>query len=472
MTGVAGALRPPTRRLRLAPPPLRRRPDLVTAPRIAWRLAELLLVAVAAALLWPGDPQVLAVLIAAMSIALLSGRETRMLPGRVDDGLMRALGKLALVGVAAAIMVPAQTQGVVRVAGAAILLVAMTRIVVTRVRGRLHRGGHLLTPTLILGAGPTGQLMGRTLAGRPEYGLRPVGFVDRLAAHEELPQPWLGSPETLNQILHEHRVGCVILSFGVAQEADLVEVMRNCDAPHVRFFVLPRFFELGLLNEDGVADVRGFPLVPLRLAPRRPRAKRWFDVGMTAALLFVTLPLLAFSALAVRLSGPGPILFRQERVGRDGLPFEMLKLRTMHLHEEGDRNWAPDEDRVTAAGRFLRPTHLDELPQLINVLRGEMSLVGPRPERPVFVEEFGGQIPRYLDRHRVPAGLTGLAQVNGLWGDSSIEERARYDNRYIESWTLRRDLAILLRTFPTLLGQRDEGPTWELATEEAGGPST
>jgi lipopolysaccharide/colanic/teichoic acid biosynthesis glycosyltransferase len=142
-------------------------------------------------------------------------------------------------------------------------------------------------------------------------------------------------------------------------------------------------------------------------------------------------------------------------VGIGGRPFEILKFRTMKVNDDSATQWSVDEDdRVTAAGRFLRPSHLDELPQLLNVLRGEMSLVGPRPERPHFVEQFGAEIDGYHYRHRVPVGITGWAQVNGYWGDTSIERRVRLDNRYIENWSLWRDLVIGLRTIPTLLGRR------------------
>ena len=147
----------------------------------------------------------------------------------------------------------------------------------------------------------------------------------------------------------------------------------------------------------------------------------------------------------------------QRRNVLHGEPFELLKFRTMRENDDSDTTWTVDDDqRVTWIGRILRPTHLDELPQLVNVLRGEMSIVGPRPERPVFVDLFNVEVPRYEDRHRVPVGITGWAQVHGLWGDTSIADRARFDNRYIEDWSLWRDLQIVLRTIPTLLGSRDE----------------
>ena len=158
-------------------------------------------------------------------------------------------------------------------------------------------------------------------------------------------------------------------------------------------------------------------------------------------------PVLLLIALGIKLTSPGPIFFRQRRVGQRGVPFDVLKFRTMLVNDDDDTTWCVTADRrVTRLGRVLRATSVDELPQLLNVVRGDMSLVGPRPERPFFVEAFSKEIPRYGDRHRVPVGMTGLAQVNGLRGDTSIEERLVFDNLYIENWSLWSDIVILLRT--------------------------
>jgi lipopolysaccharide/colanic/teichoic acid biosynthesis glycosyltransferase len=168
---------------------------------------------------------------------------------------------------------------------------------------------------------------------------------------------------------------------------------------------------------------------------------------MASLLLLVTAPLLGACAIAVKLSGPGPIFFRQKRIGQRGEVFELLKFRTMPENSDSETTWNVSEDeRMTTAGVWMRRASLDELPQLINVLRGEMSLVGPRPERPYFVDQFRVAVPGYDDRHRVPAGMTGWAQVHGLRGDTSIPARARFDNHYVEHWSLWRDLVILVRT--------------------------
>jgi exopolysaccharide biosynthesis polyprenyl glycosylphosphotransferase len=183
-------------------------------------------------------------------------------------------------------------------------------------------------------------------------------------------------------------------------------------------------------------------------------AKRAFDSTIAGLMLLVLSPLYGMLALAVRFSSPGPVYFRQRRIGKNGREVEIYKFRSMRVNDESDVQWSVDEDdRVTKIGRIMRKTSLDELPQLWNVLKGDMSLVGPRPERPFFVEQFEQEVPRYGDRHRVPVGLTGLSQVNGLRGDTSIADRAWFDNHYIENWSVGGDLVILARTAGAVIKQ-------------------
>jgi exopolysaccharide biosynthesis polyprenyl glycosylphosphotransferase len=247
-----------------------------------------------------------------------------------------------------------------------------------------------------------------------------------------------------------------LITFGVS-DSDLVATLRSAERTAAEFHVVPRLWEAGAVAPAGgnVDDVWGIPIVQLRRPMTRSRdrlVKRCFDVVGASLLLLLTAPLLLALAAAVRLSGPGPILFRQKRVGLDGTLFEILKFRSMHEIEDSDTRWTVDgDDGVTRVGRVLRATSLDELPQLWNVMRGEMSLVGPRPERPHFADSFAATIPRYDDRHRVRAGLTGLPQVSGLRGDTSIEDRVRMDNAYIEGWSLWSDCTIVLRTVRCVL---------------------
>jgi exopolysaccharide biosynthesis polyprenyl glycosylphosphotransferase len=190
----------------------------------------------------------------------------------------------------------------------------------------------------------------------------------------------------------------------------------------------------------------------MRLSPRI--AKRLFDICFAGFMLVLCAPLYGALALAVKVTSPGPVYFRQSRVGKRGKFVQVLKFRSMRVNNDSDTQWDVSADaRVTPIGEIMRKTSLDELPQLWNVVKGDMSLVGPRPERPFFVEQFQAEVPHYQDRHRVPVGLTGLAQVNGLRGDTSIDERAWFDNHYIDNWSMTHDLVILARTAIAVIKQ-------------------
>ncbi len=335
-------------------------------------------------------------------------------------------------------------------------LVLLGRLISVRLAATARNQGYDLDDTLIVGSGPVGRAVVAALLDNPGFGLVPSGFVDRYDDADEL--PIVGNPEDLPTILQVTGVRHVVLAFGAASETELVRIVRRCHDDRVQFYAVPRLFELGVSHEDVGHEIDGLPLVPLRrpgTASHMWPAKRLFDVVTASVLVVLTAPLMAACALGVKATSRGPVFFRQVRVGIGGRPFEILKFRTMRVNDDSASQWSvDDDDRVTKVGKFLRPTHLDELPQILNVLRGEMSLVGPRPERPHFVERFSAEIVDYDERHRVPVGITGWAQVNGYWGDSSIETRVRLDNRYIENWSLWRDAVIALRTIPTLLGKR------------------
>jgi len=307
--------------------------------------------------------------------------------------------------------------------------------------------------TLILGAGHVGEQIARNLLKRSEYGLQPIGFVDShpLIDPETCAVPLLGGTEDLSEVLVREDVRNVVVAFGSVRESQMVDVIRTCDRLRCEIFLVPRLFELHQV-EDDMDTVWGLPLVRLRRATYRSlgwHVKRLFDIGFALCSLSVLWPLMAAAAVAVRLEGGPGILFRQERVGADGRRFDVLKFRSLKPanDEESATNWnIKHDDRLGPCGRFLRKTSIDELPQLFNILRGEMSLVGPRPERPHFVAQFRQAYPRYIARHRVPSGLTGWAQVHGLRGDTSIADRAMFDNYYIENWSLWLDVKILIRT--------------------------
>jgi exopolysaccharide biosynthesis polyprenyl glycosylphosphotransferase len=316
-----------------------------------------------------------------------------------------------------------------------------------------RRTGRIAHRTLILGAGRVGTYLAESLSQHPAYGLQPIGFLDvdpprsGVSASHRI----LGRPEQLVEVLLDHQVRNVIVAFGSMRESEMVDIIRTCDRLHCEIFVVPRLFELHHVGGD-MDTAWGMPLIRLRRAAYRSRAwqiKRAIDIFFSGLALLLLSPLMLLVALAVRLEGGPGILFRQERVGVDGQHFSLMKFRSLKPVDETESatNWnIALDDRLGPVGKFLRRSSIDELPQLLNILRGDMSLVGPRPERPHFVATFRSQHPHYVARHRVPCGLTGLAQVNGLRGDTSIAERARFDNYYIENWSLWLDIKILLRT--------------------------
>jgi exopolysaccharide biosynthesis polyprenyl glycosylphosphotransferase len=361
------------------------------------------------------------------------------------------LAVLALLFGVGAVWLP----DLLRVAAAAAVLVPVGRGSAYAAIRMLRARGYALERAVIVGAGDVGAQMATILQEHRQYGLVPVGFLDSLKG-SGLSMPILGDANALVSVVESQQVTTVIIAFGAMGEEELVGVLRSCDVLPVEVYVVPRFFELGIA-QPGVPmeDVWGIPLVRLRRSALRPSArfaKRAFDLVLTIVALLVLAPVFLAVALAVRRSSPGPVLFRQFRIGKGGRPFELLKFRTMRVNDDSDTTWSVAGDlRVTQIGRFLRRSYLDELPQLLNVLRGEMSLVGPRPERPHFARRFAHEVPRYGDRHRVAGGITGWAQVHGLRGDTPIPDRARFDNHYIENWSLWLDVVILARTIVSVL---------------------
>ncbi len=329
------------------------------------------------------------------------------------------------------------------------LVLACRAVACVGVRAGRRRG--LLTETaLVVGTGMLGARLAELMLEHPELGLAPQGFVDDGTPRGNLALPCLGSLDELARVVARLHIGRVIISFTSCSDEDLVAVLRACLALRADVCLVPRLYELGTAAPAGCLDeIRGIPLMPLRRpwqAPAGRAAKRAFDIVTAALLLAVTAPLLLVLAAAIRLqSGQSP-LFRQVRLTGAGRPVTILKLRTLTGHPASDTSWTAGSQQSSRLGALLRATHLDELPQLLNVLRGDMSLVGPRPERPYFAEQFGREFPRYADRERVPAGLTGWAQVHGLHGDTSISDRASFDNHYIENWSPWLDVVILART--------------------------
>jgi exopolysaccharide biosynthesis polyprenyl glycosylphosphotransferase len=399
-----------------------------------------------------------------VGLALLSSprtRPTRLAPS-VGEDLPAITGRVAVATLALAPLAAARSElePFMWMALAALGLATAGRLASYRLIRLARSRGVGLEATLIVGAGQVGVLIADALRLHPEYGLNPVGFIDSSDVRE-LPFPIVGPVADIPRLVALHSATRIIVAFGPTSDQELAQLLRACDRLPVEIYVVPRFFDLGIAVELGTDEIAGIPVMKLHRAIHRSGSwpfKRALDIVVATAGLIVSLPFFALAALLVRISSPGPILFRQRRLGEGEKSIEILKFRTMRVNEDSDTTWSvAQDDRLTRIGRLLRQTHLDELPQLINILRGDMSLVGPRPERPYFAELFGAEIASYSDRHRVPVGLTGWAQVNGLYGDTSIEERIRFDNRYIERWSVWRDLVILARTgFAVVKGFRSD----------------
>lgn len=343
----------------------------------------------------------------------------------------------------------------------AVVYVAAGRAALYWSQSRAREQGETFRRTLIIGAGRVGTLVAKRLLETPELGLRPVAFLDKepLAdTKRTLGLPVAGASWDLDEAIDRYGIDQVIVTFSTAPEEVLLRLVRRCEQRDVAVAIVPRLFER-MPEQLSIDHLGGLPLI----TPRRTDPKDWqFDVKyaldrvLAAIGLLLLAPLLLVVGAAVWLTMGRPIFFRQPRVGRDGRRFQMLKFRSMITADDtgeeavSSPGLAPGgvegADRRTRLGSILRQTSVDELPQLINVLRGEMSLVGPRPERPEFVSQFEQSVYRYGDRHRVKSGITGWAQVNGLRGKTSIADRAEWDNFYIENFSLRLDAKILLQT--------------------------
>jgi exopolysaccharide biosynthesis polyprenyl glycosylphosphotransferase len=357
------------------------------------------------------------------------------------------------------------------------------RITINGAQALLRRGvGTEAGNTLIVGAGRVGHLAAKRLLEDPALGMRPVGFLDKDPLRvepgpgaEPVPTlPVLGASYDLEEVVREHDIEHVLVAFSTAPSHVVLDMVRRCWALGVSVMLVPRLYEVEG-TRTRTEHLGALPLVTL--SPSDPRGwqfavKYAFDRVFAAVGLVIVAPLLAIVALAILITSGRPILFRQRRVGRDGHVFEMLKFRTMKGTPEGggelDAEWASmatgaetnggavlvGDDRRTPLGSLLRKLSIDELPQLWNVLRGDMSIVGPRPERAHYVELFEQAIYRYPDRHRVKSGLTGWSQVNGLRGETSLADRIEWDNFYIENWSPWLDLKILVKTIPALVAGR------------------
>jgi exopolysaccharide biosynthesis polyprenyl glycosylphosphotransferase len=416
-----------------------------------------------------------------LTVVLIAGRggyRPRLETSAVDQlgNVLGATGIAAMVVITTRVIVASETgigAEVVRlwVFSAAYLVAA--RVAVAIATQRKDRRG---MTTIVVGAGSIGQLVARRLLERPEMGLNPVGFLDKEPLEDRDDRaglPVLGASWDLEEVVHRVQAEHVIVTFSTAPHDVLLRLVRRCRALGLDVSLVPRLFE-EISNRVSVEHLGGVPL--LRVDQADPRGWQ-FEIkyaldrlGGVLVVLGLAPMLLAIAAL-VRLTSPGSILFRQTRVGLDGREFDILKFRTMRVAEdaaENDAAWAARAlgaaeqggtsvdvvDRRTPVGRFLRRWSLDELPQFINIAKGDMSFIGPRPERTGYVRAFEGYVYRYGDRHRVKSGVTGWAQVHGLRGETSLADRVEWDNYYVENWTPFLDMKILMLTLPAVLAGR------------------
>ena len=326
---------------------------------------------------------------------------------------------------------------------------AAKRIVVRKFLRDIRRNGKNQKRVLIIGAGQTARKYLQEIQTDRELGYQAVGYIAKKTA-PEFPAPYLGGYEALEHVLERIGPDEVISAIEMTDYELTPRIIDCCESAGVKLSIIP-FYADYMPAHPQFDDLNGIPLMNVRRIPLDNFAnafvKRAMDIVGSLLMLVIFSPVLLVSAIGIKITSPGPILFRQVRVGRNRKPFVLLKLRTMRVNAEENTAWSrKEDDRRTKFGSFLRKTSIDELPQAINVLRGDMSLVGPRPELPHFVDQFKEEIPLYMVRHQVRPGITGWAQINGFRGDTPIKERVEHDIYYIENWSFWFDLRILLAT--------------------------
>lgn len=341
-----------------------------------------------------------------------------------------------------------------------VVLVTASRSLLVLVRNWLRRRGLWSDRLLIIGTGDVGRMILQKVRQMPRLGYEVVGFIDGddSPVEEIMGVPILGGIDDIPELIKAHEIEEVIIGRPELAHQEVLAIISRCERGQVGIKIFPDLFQI-IATELSIGDLGGLPLLTVRdvaLRGWKLTLKRIVDLLGSAIGLIVLSPILMLIAVIIKLDSRGPVFYAQERMGLDAKPFWCLKFRSMRTDaEKHGPGWTVESDpRVTRLGRLIRRLSIDELPQLINVFVGDMSLVGPRPERPVYVNQFRRSIPRYMDRHREKAGMTGWAQVNGLRGDTSIAERTKYDLWYIENWSLWLDFKIILRTFFSAFSDR------------------
>ncbi|MDI6754494.1 MAG: undecaprenyl-phosphate glucose phosphotransferase [Thermodesulfobacteriota bacterium] len=341
-----------------------------------------------------------------------------------------------------------------------VVLICVFRFTVRKTLRYARKRGRNLRYALIIGAGILGQQVWRTIKQHPELGIQVHGILSR--------HPYkvgtqidgvdvLGLYEDVSRIIRKIPIDQVFIALPIDDYKNFESVLKSLDDEMVNICVIPDIYRFASLR-GSIEEFDGLPLVNLRASPLvgwNRVIKRGTDLIFVLGALILAFPLMGIISLAIKIFSPGTVFYKQERMGLDGESFLLLKFRTMKVGAEDKTGpvWSSlDDPRRTKLGRFLRKTSLDELPQLFNVLKGEMSLVGPRPERPVFIEKFRASIPKYMLRHKMKAGITGWAKANGWRGDTSLGKRIEHDLYYIENWSLALDFKIMLKTIPAIFG--------------------
>ncbi len=345
-----------------------------------------------------------------------------------------------------------------------IILLFFERRVMIRIERHFAKHGLGLKKAIIVGTGELGLSLFERWKKNPQLGFSLVGLVEGGEKPEKDTEisniPVLGMLDDLLQIIKSEGVELVVLALPLSYHQKMMEIILSCEDLGVEFQIVPDMFEI-MATRAKVISLDGIPLISLGRTPLEGWnriLKRGMDITISFVGSVILSPLFVILAILIKLDSKGAVFFRQERLGRDGRKFVQYKFRSMveNAEEKTGPVFAVEEDsRRTKMGAFLRKNNLDELPQLFNVLKGEMSLVGPRPERQFFVDKFKEGIPRYFLRHKVKSGITGWAQVNGLRGDTSIEERTKYDLFYMENWSLSFDIKIILLTLKDWLSPKN-----------------
>lgn len=380
------------------------------------------------------------------------------------DELMRVIGGVSVGTLFAVAVVSFALLGILELSRLmviyawflSVILVSIGRAILSLLAAALRRRGIGSRRILIIGSGPPAQVVLDKIHRSPELGYRVIGILDesgRLGLAGDL--PILGGIKDVASIVQSNGVHEVIVALSQTDSEAILDIMDLLDGSEVQVKVLPDVVQM-ITQDAGIDDLNGLPLVAIRQSRLRGKNvlfKRGMDVLISTLVLIFCSPFLALIALLVKIESPGPVFYIQERVGKDGRVFPCIKFRSMVDDAESETGpvWAlPRDKRKTRVGNLLRRISFDEFPQFVNVLLGHMSVVGPRPERPVFVREFSSRIPRYMERHAEKSGITGWAQVNGLRGNTSIEERTKYDLWYVENWSPILDLKIMLKTVAIL----------------------